>query len=159
MPRSSGNTSRYVQVRDLLKQVRDFHGQMAGYFEGLSTQAEKARVRLLLEYMSSHETNLQSSLAAFDEDASRAVLDTWVDCRHCEEIIATCEQTPIEPKLSVEGVAQVAMDVDACLLHFYEEVAKKANSESVREVFRNMISMEQAELRQLARNALSAMDF
>jgi hypothetical protein len=34
-----------------------------------------------------------------------------------------------------------------------------ADTESVREVFRNLVSMEQAELRRLALNALTAEDF
>jgi hypothetical protein len=159
MSNPHGNISRYIQVRDLLEQVRVFHGQLAHYYKGLADHAAQTRVRLLLDYMSSHENNLQASLAAFEQDAARGVLDTWVDCRHCEEIIATCQRTPIEPDLSVDGVTKVAMDVDACLMNFYEEVANKSDSESVREVFRNLLSMEQAELRKLARNALGAMDF
>ena len=159
MADSPANLPRFVQVRDLLDQVRDFHGQLAGYYHGLSDRAAMARVSLLLDYMSSHEKNLQASLAAFEEGASRQVMDTWVDGRHCEEIIATCKQTPLAPDLSVDGVTQVALDVDACLTHFYQEVATKAETESVREVFGNLISMEQSELRTLARNALLATDF
>ena len=158
MSKSKGDISRFNQVRDLLKQVRDFHGQLAKYYKGLSDQAAKARVRLLLDYMGSHESNLQACLGSFEETVSAGILDTWVDCRHCDEIIATCEQTPIDPDLSIDGVTKVAMDVDACLIHFYEEVAKKSDSESVRELFLNMISLEQGELRKLARNALSVMD-
>ena len=156
--RRIGMGMRYAQIRDILDQVRDFHGQLADYYSGLSDKATKQRVKLLLDHMSSHERNLQQGLAAYEDDASRQVMDTWVDCSHREEILATCEQTPIAPKTSVDSVTRVAMDVDRCLLRFYHDVAGNAESETVREVFRNLIDMEEAELRKLAFGALQAID-
>lgn len=50
------------------------------------------------------------------------------------------------------------MDVDRCLLHFYREVAGNAQTETVRDVFTNLVDMEEAELRMLAFGALQAMD-
>ena len=75
------------------------------------------------------------------------------------EILVTCEQTPIAPETSVEGGIKVAMDVDNCLLRFYREVAEHADTEKVRDVFKNLIEMEEAELRRLALNALQATDY
>jgi len=147
-----------MQIRDSLDQVRDFHGQLAEYYGQLSDRAAQQRVKMLLDHISTHERNLQSSMAAFEEGASRQVMDTWVDWSHCEEIIAICGQTPISPDLSVNGVVKLAMDVDSCLLHFYREVAANAETETVREVFRNLIDMEEAELRMLAFGASQAMD-
>jgi rubrerythrin len=149
---------RFNQVSDMLDQIRDFHGQLAEYYAQLSDKAGQQRVKILLDHMSGHEKDLQSSLAAYEKDASRQVMDTWVECAHCEEIIATCKQTPIAPDTSVDGVIGVALNVDRCLLHFYREAAEKADTESVREVFRNFIDMEEAELRRLALNALQAED-
>lgn len=149
---------RFTQVRNMLDQVREFHGQLAEYYSQLSDTAAQHRVKLLLDHMSSHEKHLQSSLAAYEEDASQQVMNTYVDCIYCDEILATCEQTPIAPQTDVDGVIKVAMDVDNCLLRFYREVAENADSETVREVFRNLIDSEEAELRKLALNALAAVD-
>jgi rubrerythrin len=149
---------RYTRIRNTLDKVRDFHGQLAEYYSQLSDRAALQRVKLLLDYMSSHERNLQSSMAAYEEGASREVMDTWVDCGHCEEIIAICEQPPISPDLSVDSVVKQAMDVDRCLLHFYREVAANAQTETARDVFTNLIDMEEAELRMLAFGASQAMD-
>ena len=142
----------------MLDQIRDFHGRLAEYYAQLSDETEQQRVKMLLDHMSGHEQDLQSSLAAYEDGASRQVMDTWVDCSHCDEIIATCKQTPIAPETSVDGVIGAAMDVDRCLLHFYREAAEKAETESVRDVFKNFIEMEEAELRKLALNALQVAD-
>jgi rubrerythrin len=147
-----------MQVRNMLDQIRDFHGQLAEYYAQLSDKTEQQRVKMLLDHMSGHEQDLQSSLAAYEDGAASQVMDTWVDCSHCDEIIATCKQTPIAPETSVEGVIGVAMDVDRCLLHFYREAADKAETETVRDVFKNFIDMEEAELRKLALSALQVAD-
>ena len=149
---------RFTQIRNTLDEVRDFHGQLAEYYSQLSDKAAQQRVKMLLDHMSSHERNLQTSMAAYEEGASRQVMDTWMDCSQCEELIMTCEQTPIAPDLNVDSVIKVAMDVDRCLLHFYREIARSAESETVRDVFRSLIEMEEAELRKLALSALQSMD-
>jgi len=149
---------RKTQVRSMLDQVREFRGQLDEYYSRLSDTATQQRVKMLLDYMASHERNLQKSMAEYEESASRYVMDTYVDCKYCDEILATCQRTPIAPEMSLDGVVKVAMDVDHCLLRFYREVAGNTESEVVREVFRNLIDAEEAELRKLALNALGALD-
>ena len=149
---------RYTQIRNVLDEARDFHGQLAEYYGQLSDNAVQQRVGLLLDHMSSHERNLQQGLAAYEDDAARQVMDTWVDLSRHEEILATFEQTPIAADTSVDGVTRAAMDVDRCLLRFYRDVAGSAESETVREVFSNLVDMEEAELRKLAFGALQATD-
>jgi len=150
---------RYSQVKNMLEQVRDFHGQLVQYYDRLSKEAEQQRVKMLLEHMSKHEQDLQDGLRAYEETATENVMDTYVDCEYCNEILATCRQTPIAPETSVEGVIRVAMDVDNCLLRFFREVAEHAETERVRDVFKNLVEMEESELRKLATNALQAVDY
>jgi hypothetical protein len=150
---------RLTQVRNTLDQVREFHRQLADYYAQLSDAATQQRLKLLLDHLASHETNLHDSMAAYAKDAPKQVMNTYVDCIYCDEIMATCEHTPITPEMSVDGVIKVAMDVDSCLLRFYREVAENADSETVREVFRNLIDAEEGELRKLALDAMLAGDF
>ena len=149
---------RYTQVRNMLDQVREFHGQLAEHYSQLSETAAQQRVKLLLDHMSSHEQHLQTGLAAYEEIAAQPVMNTYVDCIYCDEILATCEQTPITPQMNVDGVIRVAMDVDNCLLRFYREVAENADSEAVRELFQNLVDGEEADLRKLSLDALAAVD-
>jgi hypothetical protein len=142
----------------MFDEVRVFHGQLADYYDQLGDSAGQKRVKLLLDHMSSHERHLQESLGAYKAGATKKVMNTFVDCIACDQIFRTCKQTPITPAMTVEGVINVAMDVDKCLQHFYREVADNADSETVREVFRNLIDEEESELRQLALNALGAAD-
>ena len=159
MTETPKKSERYVQVRDLLEQAARFHGDLAGFYHRLAGEAGQQRVKLLLDYMSTHETNLKDSLDVFDEEASEGVLNTWIDRDYCDRIVHACENMPQPPALDVENVIHLAMTVDDSLIRFYEELERKTDVESVREVFRNLVSMEQTELRRLALNALTAQDF
>jgi rubrerythrin len=159
MTETPKKSERYVQVRDLLEQAARFHGDLAGFYHRLAGEAGQERVKLLLDYMSTHETNLKDSLDVFDEEASEGVLNTWIDRDYCDRIVHACENMPQPPALDVENVIHLAMTVDDSLIRFYEELERKTDVESVREVFRNLVSMEQTELRRLALNALTAQDF
>lgn len=150
---------RYSQVKNMLEQVRDFHGQLVQYYDRLSKEAEQERVKMLLDHMSKHEQDLQEGLRAYEESAAKNVMDTYIDCEYCNEILATCKQTPIAPETSVDGVIKVALEVDNCLLRFFREVAEHAETESVRDVFKNLVDMEEMELRKLALGALQSMDY
>lgn len=149
---------RYAQVRNMLDQVRDFHEKLSEYYDQLSKESEQQRIKMLLDHMSKHEHDLSEGLGAYEESATKNVMDTYVDCDHCNQILATCEQTPIAPETSVEGVIKAAIDIDNCLMRFFQEVADYAETERVRDVFRNLVEMEEAELRNLALNALQMTD-
>lgn len=150
--------TRYVQVRDLIERVRALHSDLAAYYHQLSDRAEQARLRLLLDYLSTHEENLQESLADYEDEGAASVLDTWVDRRHSEDLIAACAALPEEPDMSLDSITHIAFDVDACLMRFYRDLSQKADSEEVRETFRDLLASEEAELRRLARNALTSAD-
>jgi vacuolar-type H+-ATPase subunit C/Vma6 len=142
----------------MLDQVRDFHGQLAEYYHQLSDSSDQQRVRLLLDHMSNHESQLQESLRDYEEDASEQVMNTWVDCKYCDEVLTTCKQIPIASESSVDSVVQATLDIDNCLVRFYREVAEKVESEKVRDVFLSLVEMEESELRSLALSALQVRD-
>ncbi len=142
----------------MLDRIRDFHGELSTYYHQLSESTDKQRVKLLLDHMSSHEKQLQDSLLAYEEDASKQVMDTWVDCTYCNEILATCEQTPIAQESGVDSVIKATLHIDNCLLQFYREVAANVESQRVRDVFQNLVELEEGELRKLALNALQVGD-
>lgn len=149
---------RYMQIRDMLDRVRDFHGQLGDYYHQLSETADRERIKLLLDHMSNQKKQLRDGLAAFEQEVSKQVLDTWVDSEFCDQALSTCEQTFAPRDTSVEGVIKAAMDMDNCLIGFYREVVEHVESEHVREVFQNLIAMEAGDLRNLALGALQLRD-
>src|SRR5210317_140472 len=64
--------------------------------------------------------------------------------------------SPVEYKEKFNHSSDVSTGLGP--IQFYSEVAEKVESERVRDVFRNLVEMEESELRQLAFSALQVRD-
>ena len=149
---------RYMQIREMLDRVRDFHEELGNYYHQLSESADRERVKLLLDHISQHKKRLHDGLAAYEKDAPEQVLNTWVDSEYCDRVLAVCERTFASKETDVEGVVKAAIDLDNSLIDFYREVVEHTQSEGVRDVFQNLIEMEEGDLRHLALSALQLRD-
>ncbi len=149
---------RFEQTRDILNHAREFHRQVSQLYKRLSDKAEKKRVRMLLDYMSRHESNLEKSMARFQEQTSKEVLDTWFSYTHDEDTLALCRNTELEPGMTVDEVVRAALRLDDCLTKLYREVAECTDCNEVREIFKNLLALEEKEKSKLARNAQLLLD-
>jgi rubrerythrin len=143
---------RFEQTRDVLEHVRKFHLEISDLYHRLSEQSEKQRLRMLLEYMSEREKQLARALSQFEEESSRNVLDTWFQYTHDEERLQ-CPDFKLTPETSVDDVMRLGMKLAECFIELYREIAGTADSNEVRDVFRNLLERENREKLKLARNA------
>ena len=86
---------RFEQVKNVLQDVRAFHGRASEFFAGLSDLAEQERVKMLLDYMSLHERELGEKLGAYEQQASEGLLETWMDFRQDGELTALCREAAV----------------------------------------------------------------
>lgn len=147
-------TKTFERTQDVLDHARIFHNELRRLYEQLSTETEKERVRMLLDYLSRHEEHLEESLAAYEEGASKRVLDTWFKYVPAEDKLEKFRDVKLEPDMSVDDVVDVALRMDDCLVDLYKEMAEVAVSQEVKEVFTNLLEMEEQEKHKLVRNAL-----
>ena len=146
-------------IRELIDQARDFHHQLAGFYEKLGGIAEQERVRLLLDYMSRHEGHLEQCLREYEDDTGADVLES---CMSFTPGSATCqcfEGIELKPDMSTSDVINTAMKLDDCLVRFYRQIAENATNPRVRALFNQLMDLEQAEERITVRNAIEVDDF
>jgi len=144
----------YQQTRDILERARDFHHQLSEFYRRLGDSAERATVKMLLEYMSRHEKHLEESLAVYEEAAAGNVLDSWF--KYTPER-ATCkcfEGVELGASMSVGDVVSIAMRLDDCLVNLYKEAAESLPAGQVQEVFAKLLEQEEQEKVRLTRDAL-----
>ena len=146
------------RTRDILAEAEAFHRQIGEYYHQLSDQAEKQRIKMLLDYLGRHEEHLANSLADYEQNASAAVLDTWFQSKHKLNVCEILKDVKIAPEMSVDDVIELGLKLDECLITIYRDLAEDAQSEDVRTVFQNLLDMEEEEKRQLVRNSLRVMD-
>jgi rubrerythrin len=149
----------FDQTKDVLGDARKFHQKLSVFYEELKDSASKERVRNLLNYMSRHEKYLDDCLAEYEEQVSDNVLDTYFKYESESTVLTDLVDLEIKPDMDVNDVVAVAMHFDDCLIAFYREMAQRCLSEKVREVFENLLEMEQHEQIELSKRALDIESF
>ena len=143
----------FKQVRDVFDLSRRAHRHLSALYERLAHQADRQRVKLLLDYLSRHEANLQSCLQRCQQDLSAKLLDVWL--QYVPEALPWAEVDALlaTPDITVDQVTDLALRLDAALVEFYAELAENAESREVRELFENLRQMAVAEEVSLKRDA------
>jgi hypothetical protein len=57
--------------QDLIDWTRELHGFLAKCLQHCSVQQDEPRAKALLEYLATHEANLESTMASFERQANR----------------------------------------------------------------------------------------
>ncbi|VGO21824.1 ferritin family protein [Pontiella sulfatireligans] len=144
----------FDQTKDVLNHAREFHQKLSVFYDALKESASKERTRALLDYMSRHEKYLDDCLAQYEEQVSDNVLDTYFKYGSESTKITAISEFEIKPEMEVADVVAAAMHFDACLIAFYREMAQRALSEKIREVFENLLVMEEHEQIELSKQML-----
>jgi len=149
---------RFEQVRDILDHASEFHKRLGEFYQNLADHDDAARIKMLLEYLGRHEKFLEQGIANFEESASKQVLDTWFQYTQDKAILKLPEASNIKPNMPVEEVIRMGLDLDDCLLKLYKDAAENSEVPEVKEVFNNLLEMEQEEEHHLVRAALDSRD-
>lgn len=144
----------YNQTKEVLDQARMFHRRLSKFYEDLKDNASMEHTRALLDYMSRHENYLDESLEEFKEQVSDNTLDTYMQYGSDASAQVQIDNFEIKEDMTVADVVATAMHFDACLIKFYREMASKSTNPKVREVFENLLVMEQHEQLELSKRAL-----
>jgi rubrerythrin len=144
----------FDQTKDVLMQARKFHHKLSEFYEDLKDSTGRERTRALLDYLSRHEQYLENCLKEFERDVSDNVLDSYFQYGSDASKLSGISEFEIKDEMSVEDVVEAAMHFDACLIRFYREIAQKAHTEKVREVFENLLVMEEHEQIELSKTTL-----
>ncbi|MBU1909561.1 MAG: hypothetical protein KJ726_05915 [Verrucomicrobia bacterium] len=143
------------RTRDILERAREFHAQLSRFYERMGESVDHEKIRMLLTYMSRHETNLAECLTRYKREAAERVLDTWFKYVSEKATCKSFEGVVIRPDATVEEVVQIALRLDRCLVDLYTEMAERAVSQEVRDLFMSLLKTEQKEENQMVRNAFT----
>lgn len=144
----------FDQTKDVLTHARKFHRRLSEFYEDLKDSVEKERTRALLDYLSRHEQYLDETLGKFQDAVSDNVLDTFVNYKAETANVSEITDFVITEDMTVDDVVAAAMHFDSLLIKFYGDMARKTNNQKVRELFENLLVMEQHEQIELSKQTL-----
>jgi len=144
----------YKQTYDIIDCLRSFHKQMQDFYERLHEKDEKQKVKMLLDYLSRHEKHREETLAKYEEEASKKVMETWFKYIP-RNISPDClENIVINSNMSVDDVIGIAMHFNNCLVQLYTRLVENTSGNEVRNVFICLLERMKKEKMNLARDAL-----
>jgi rubrerythrin len=139
---------------DILEYLKDFHRQISAFYSRLSNEAEKERMKMLLDYMSRHEQHMAEYLTDYEQEAAKKVLNTWFKYNVSHDARQCIENVKIAPEMSLEEVIRISLEFDRCLVGLYRELADQAVSQDVKNLFLDLLEMEKKEEIKCIRDAL-----
>ncbi len=141
------------QTRNIIDHTRIFHSRVSQHYHRLADSTQQGRVKLLLDYMSAHENRLAESLAAYEDSAPEKILNTWLQSAGTTDAAKLLIDDELIPGMSVDEIVELGIRLTECVIEVYQNLSQQSEPESVRQVFANLLSMEQKALQQFVRDA------
>jgi rubrerythrin len=144
---------KFEQTNDLIDHAKSFHQLIGEYYQSLEQKTENPRLKMLLDYLIEHERNLQDRLAEYSVNAPNKVMKTWFQFATCDERFHQLKSTLGAEEVSAEDVIVKTICLYDCIIQNFEELAKNAEIDEIRDVFQSIAAMERKEQRKIVRNS------
>ncbi|MEX0716455.1 MAG: hypothetical protein WD066_07710 [Planctomycetaceae bacterium] len=137
----------YRQVRDILKDIRNVHRQLADFYESWDGRARDQRAAAVLTHVGRHEEFFKESLARYEPRAAEGILDTWIQYPPDETLNDALEEVGLSPEMSVDDVVEVVLRMDRALIEAYRQLADSTAAPRVKELFESLMELEETKNR------------
>ncbi len=148
----------FGQAKQILQYAQNFHKFTSEYFKKLSDSTEQPRMKLLLDYMSRHEKHLERVLKEYESNTKSKALDTWLQFSSECSVFKPVEEISYTDDLTPEKVFEIAAQIDQCMINSYTTVINRTTNPEIRELFENLLKLEEQEKHVRARTALGLLD-
>jgi len=148
----------YQTVKDVVDHSRQLHQQISSIYKKLSEDQSQARVSMLLDYLKRHEDHLEASLEQFEKDKSQKVLESWFQYAPDQNIAEVLNDIQVNDHMTTDEVVGMALKLDDYFIDLYQDMVDHSSSGAVKDVFQNLLEMEQQEKIRVAKTALQLND-
>ena len=137
---------------ELINWTRDLHAHLARCLSHCATKNEEERARALLEYLATHESEMERIVNEFKSQGDSKALETRVYdylSHHPIKTHRTCDEPYAQ--LDFEGICREVFDFHDQIEDLYRTMADKAEIPEARELLQSLLIMEENEAMRLAR--------
>ena len=129
----------FEQTRDVIEKARAFHHDMASFYHRIEAVVEKERVRMVLEWLASHEERMEAKLAEVESSTAKRVLDSWYQYPPDATVREAIARIEVRPDMRAQDVICMALHLDETLLRLYKRAADTAPMNEARDVFESLL--------------------
>ena len=149
----------YSTVKDVLEYSRRLHEHARNLYQQLRDQTQRERVDMMLQLLAAHEDTLAKSMASMQEHVSQKVLTEWhqFEPGSISDALQGCSE--FHADISVDELVTVSLKIDDYMIGLYQQMLSEATTADSRQLFQNLIALEESEKMRTVRAALSAGDW
>lgn len=129
----------FKQTRDVIEKARAFHSDLASFYHRLEAVAEKERVKMVLDWLASHEERMEAKLAEVEASTAKRMLDSWYQYPPDATVQEAVARLDVRPDMRAQDVICMALHLDENLLRLYKRAADTASMNEVRDVFESLL--------------------
>lgn len=137
---------------ELINWTRDLHAHLARCLSHCATKNEEERARALLDYLATHESEMERIVNEFKSQGDSKALETRVYdylSHHPIKTHRTCDEPYAQ--LDFEGICREIFDFHDQIEDLYRTMADKAEIPEAKELLQSLLTMEENEAMRLAR--------
>lgn len=149
---------RYETAKDLLVEAARLHEGLGRYYSQLSSEAGKERVRMLLDYLVRHETNMAAVLSRYSKETANNVRNAWFTYALDSAFAKCIPPAPPVDQLSIDEIINLAIQLDDHIIDLYQLIALESELPEAREAFTNLVQLERQEKMRMVRQAMGLKD-
>ncbi|MBY4678565.1 ATPase [Marinobacterium arenosum] len=147
------------QIKDILDWLSKYHHQMSLCYDRSANRSESSRIKMLLSYLAEHEQSLADAVAKYEKIADSQVLNTWCYeyMDHKPDLAEALCSTDLD-QLSLEQIVSRCVAAHDELIVLYRYLLGRSDTDRLKELFENLIQLEQNESMRMVRDTSSYAD-
>lgn len=137
---------------DLIEWSRDLHASLAKCLAHCASRHQDERAALLLEYLASHESDIEQMVVSSERQADPGAAQTYLYDYMPHEPITThlvCDDH--YAMLDADAIRNEVFDFHEQIISLYRSLAGKAEIPEARELVQMLLEMEENETKRLVR--------
>lgn len=137
-------------VKDILDWTQKLHQKLSDAYEEAAEEIGDERASMLLKYVAEHERVLSESITRFEKDSNVQLMDTWFQ-EYVDNLPFMIHSPPVSGFPTSDPAAIIEMTIKAhqSLIDMYKEFAELAKTAKVKELFEEMLFLENSELKRM----------
>ncbi len=139
----------FEQVKDVIERAKAFHRQLAERLHQCEKEADREKLRMVLDYLAGHEERMEQRLAQIEAATASQILATWYQYPPAPEVVERLAKIEVRPGMSPSDLVCAALQLDEQLLKLYRAAADAAPTPVVREMFESLLEEAKQERAQL----------
>lgn len=139
-------------IKDLIDWTRNLHGHLANCLAQGASEHGETKAKALLDYLATHEAELEKTLEGFETDGDAKALGTWIYDFLSQKPIETHRTCNLPyTKLDFNAIAHEIFDLHEQVIDLYKHLAERAEIPETSELLNNLLELERHEAMRFAR--------